>query len=89
MLGLSITVTMDDGEEFVAEPTMGTLLRLERHYDLPSAINALQDMKLEHLAWLAWECRRHSGVTVQEYKKWSLGLLGMEFNADDPLAEPA
>ncbi len=56
MLDLSISTRLaDETEPVTSKPTMGTLLQLERYFNLPSAIEALQQTKIEHVAWLAWE----------------------------------
>ena len=70
---------------------MGTLLQLERYFNLPSAIEALQNTKIEHVAWLAWESRRHAGLVVPTWEKFfdSVVDLDVENENDTPLADEA
>lgn len=83
-LDLSITTRIEgEDEPVVSTPTMGTLLRLEREFNLDSAIQALTQTKLEHVAWLAWECRRSSGLTVPPWPTFRDKLIDMEFDTDD------
>ena len=92
MLDISITTRLDDETEPVtSKPTMGTLLKLERFFKLDSAIESLQRTKLEHVAWLAWESRRHAGMTVPTWEKFRDTLADIDFDTDNdvPLAEEA
>lgn len=89
MLYLSISTRLaDETEPVTSKPTMGTLLQLERFFNLPSAIEALQQTKIEHVAWLAWESRRHAGLTVPTWEKFRDTLEDIEFDSDNdtPLA---
>jgi len=88
MIDLEISVTLTGEDPFTVRPNMGTILALERHYKLPSGITAIQSMKIEYLAWLAWEKRRHDGDTVAPFPKFMDQLEDLEFEAaDDPLVE--
>lgn len=92
MLDISISVRLEnETEPVVSTPNMGTLLRLERFFGLPSAIEALQQTKLEHVAWLAWESRRHAGLTVPTWEKFRDSVADIDFESenDSPLAEEA
>jgi len=83
-LDLTITTRLEgEDEPVVSTPTMGTLLRLEREFKLDSAIQALTNTKLEHVAWLAWDCRRAAGLTVPTWPKFRDSLVDMDFEADD------
>lgn len=92
MIDLSISTRLDnESEPVVSTPNMGTLLKLERHFGLESAIQALQNTKLEHVAWLAWESRRHAGLTVPPWEKFRDTIADISFEGDNetPLAEEA
>ena len=89
MLDISISTRLaDETEPVTSKPTMGTLLQLERYFQLPSAIEALQQTKIEHVAWLAWESRRHAGMVVPTWEKFRDSLVDIEFDTDNhsPLA---
>ena len=92
MIDLSISTRLDSETEPVgSNPNMGPLLKLERHFGLESAIQALQNTKLEHVAWLAWESRRHAGLTVPPWEKVRDTIADISFEGDNetPLAEEA
>jgi len=92
MLDISISTRLDNETEPVTtRPTTGTLLKLERFFKLDSAIEALQRTKLEHLAWLAWESRRHAGMTVPTWERFFDTVVDLEFETDNdvPLADEA
>jgi len=92
MLDISISTRLDNETEPVTtRPTMGTLLKLERFFKLDSAIESLQRTKLEHLAWLAWESRRHAGMTVPTWERFFDTVVDLEFETDNdvPLADEA
>lgn len=84
MLDLSISTRLDtETEPVTSTPNMGTLLKLERHFKLDSAINALQQTKLEHVAWLAWESRRAAGLTVPTWERFRDTLADITFDTDN------
>lgn len=84
MLDLSITTRLEGEDEPIrSNPNMGTVLRMELYFKLDSGIEALQRMKLEHLAWLAWECRRSDGFTVPPFEKFRSQLVDMDFETDN------
>ena len=89
MLDLTITSRLEGETESVrSTPNMGTVLRMELYFKLDSGIKALEQMKLEHLCWLAWECRRADGLTVPTFDKFKQQLADMNFESDsDPLAD--
>lgn len=88
VIDLTISVTLVGEEPFTCKPTIGTLMALERQYKLESGITAIQTMKLEYLAWLAWESRRHSGEVVPTWEKFRDSIEDMDFDADSsPLAD--
>jgi len=90
MLDLSITTRLEGEDEPIrSNPNMGTVLRMELYFKLDSGIEALQRMKLEHLCWLAWECRRSDGLTVPPFDKFRSQLADMDFETDNdrPLAD--
>lgn len=83
-LDLAITTRIEGEEEaVVSRPTMGTLLKLEREFNLDSAVQALTQTKLEHVAWLAWESRRSAGLVVPTWPVFRDSLVDMEFDTDD------
>ncbi len=60
MLDLSISTRLaDETEPVTSKPTMGTLLQLERFFNLPSAIEALQQTKSS--MWRGWR-GNHAGT---------------------------
>lgn len=89
MLDLTITSRLEGETEPIAgHPNMGTVLRMELFFKLDSGIKSLEQMKLEHLCWLAWECRRADGHTVPTFDKFKATLADMNFETDtDPLAD--
>lgn len=90
MLDISISTRLaDETEPVTSVPTMGTLLQLERYFKLDSAIEALQQTKIEHVAWLAWESRRHAGLTVPTWEKFRDSIVDINFDSDNdtPLVE--
>lgn len=89
MLDLSITTRLEgEPEPITSTPTMGTLLKMERFFSLDSAVQALAQTKLEHVAWLAWESRRAAGHIVPAWEKFRDTLEDMTFDTDDtPLAD--
>lgn len=91
MLDLSITTRLEgESEPVISRPTMGTLLALERHFGLDSAVMALQNTKLEHVAWLAWKSRQQAGLVVPLWETFRDTVVDMSFDSDDdPLADAA
>lgn len=88
MINLEITITTTDGDTFVTNPNMGTIMALEAHYKLESGITAIQQMNLGYFAWLAWEKRRHDGHTVPPFDKFRAQIEDMNFEADQaPLVD--
>jgi hypothetical protein len=89
MLDLTITSRLEGETEAVAgTPNMGMVLRMELFFKLDSGIKALEQMKLEHLCWLAWETRRSDGHTVPTFDKFKATLADMNFESNtDPLAD--
>lgn len=90
MLDVSITTRLEGEDEAIrSNPNMGTVLRMELYFKLDSGIEALQRMKVEHLTWLAWECRRREGMTVPTFSKFCDQLVDMDFETDNdrPLAD--
>jgi hypothetical protein len=91
MLDLSISTRLEgEADPVVSRPTMGTLLALERHFKLDSAVMALQQTKLEHVAWLAWKSRQQAGLVVPLWETFRDTIADMSFDTnDDPLADAA
>ena len=91
MIDLAITVPLEgEAEPFTARPNTGTLLALEEHYGskIESGIAAIQSMRLEYIAFLAWECTRRAGRTVPPFEqdRRKLGDIDFGNNSEAPLA---
>ena len=92
MLDVSISSRLENETEPVTtRATFGTLLKLEQFFKLDSAIEAVQTGKLEYMAWLAWESRRHAGMTVPPWERFfdTIEDCNLESDNDVPLAEEA
>ena len=70
----------DDGNAAQAR----TVLQARQRHRIPAT------HKLEHVAWLAWESRRHA-MTVPTWEKFRDTLADIDFDTDNdiPLAEEA
>ena len=90
MLELSISSRLDsETEPVTTTANIGAMLRMERCFKLESAVQALQNTKLEHVAWLAWDSRRAAGHTVPTWEVFFNSVVDMNFDVgnDAPLAD--
>ena len=89
MIDLSLSVTLDSGEQWTVKPSVGTYIKFERHFKKPvTSLGA--EVALEHLAWLAWEQARHEGRPVALFDKFIDQVENLEMVSDDnPLPETA
>jgi len=89
VIDVSLAVTTADGQNWTITPTVGTYVRFERHFDC-SVSQMADGMRMEHLAFLAWEASRHQGHKVPDFDAFVDQITELQVvNNDRPLAEPA
>jgi hypothetical protein len=89
MIDLTISLTLDTGDQWTVKPSIGTYVKFERHFKKP--ITSLgSEIALEHLVWLGWEQSRHEGRAVAVFDKFIDQVENLEMVSDDnPLPETA
>ena len=87
MIDLTISLTLDSGDQWTVKPSIGTYVKFERHFKKP--ITSLgSEIALEHLVWLGWEQSRHEGRAVAVFDKFIDQVADLEMvNDDSPLVE--
>jgi hypothetical protein len=70
MIGMTLRVTMLDGEEHEAPVTYGVASRWEDQHPQTSVSKFLEDMKFKQLAWLAWDALRTKKITVKVFPQF-------------------
>ena len=58
------------GESNTVKVTPAVIVAFERHWKLGIGQAFTENMKMEHLMWLAWEAERKSGAVVKPFDEW-------------------
>lgn len=65
----SVTVRRS-GEVTTVKVTPAVIVAFERQYNVGVGQAFTENMKMEHLMWLAWEAHRRSGAGVKPFDEW-------------------
>lgn len=69
MKTLEMKVTYGDGHQAVARVRPKSIVALERQYDMAVA-GAAQELKFEHMAYLAWSSLHFAGGEPRDFDAW-------------------
>ena len=74
------------GEMIDVKVTPRAAVNFERHFKMPFSKIFRDDLSMEHVYWLAWECVRLSGRVVKPFDGWleDLENVGWQFEDDEP-----
>jgi hypothetical protein len=78
MIGYKMRIVTTD-ETYEAPVTPKAAINFERHHKVGLVKALSQDMKMEHLYWLAWECTRSAGRVVKPFDGWLDEIQSVEF----------
>ena len=73
------------GEVTTVKVTPAVIVAFERQYKVGVGQAFTENVKMEHLMWLAWEAERKSGTPVKPFDEWIEQLDAVpELNVDSP-----
>ena len=73
------------GEVTTVKVTPAVIVAFERQYGVGVGQAFTENMKMEHLMWLAWEAERKSGAVVKPFDEWIEQLDAVpELHVDSP-----
>jgi len=87
VMRIALTVEFADGtvKEFVAQPR--EIIAFERQYDLPMSVFGGDQMRFEHLLFLAWSAACRDGET-REFDDWVATVTGVEPGEEQEGSDP-
>lgn len=78
MIGVSLQVAMP-GEVIVVPVTPRAAVNFERNFKVSLTKAIVEEEKMEHIYYLAWEAVRLSGRVVKPFDSWLEDVLNVTF----------
>lgn len=82
MIGVSLQVSMP-GEVIVVPITPRAAVNFERNFKVSLTKAIVEEERLEHIYYLAWECVRLSGRVVKPFDGWLEEVVNVTFVMDE------
>lgn len=84
MIALKLTVVTADGSESFAV-TPKVQVEFERQYKIGIARAFQDELKVEHIYWLAWKAMHYAGRVVKPFDSWLDEVVDVQM--EDPGAD--
>jgi hypothetical protein len=88
MISMKMDVITSEGTSTVSI-TPKVQVEFERHHSMGIAKAFGEDMRMEHVYWLAWKSMRHVKSTSLDFDQWLDTVIDVEMEGDDTPLEPA